>query len=47
MYKSKVYKQKFVLNENEICLQMLEMAILDIQIFKNFWGSMLSYPLPP
>ena len=29
-----------VLNEYEICLKMLEMAILETQIFKNVWGSM-------
>ena len=41
MYKSEVYEQKLVLNEYEICLKMLEMAILETQIFKNFWGSVL------
>ena len=36
---------KLVLNEHKICLKMLEMAILETQIFKNFWGSMLPDPL--
>ena len=32
------------LNEYEICLRMQEMAILETQIFKNFWGA---YHRPP
>ena len=36
---------KLLLNEHKICLEMLEMAILETQIFKNFWGSM--HPDPP
>ena len=28
---------KLVLNEHKICLKMLEMAILETQIFENFW----------
>ena len=31
--------KKLVLDEYEICLKMLEMAILDKQIFKNSWGA--------
>ena len=42
-YKNEVYEQKNVLNE--ICLKMLEMAIIETQIFKNFWGS-ISPDLP-
>ena len=49
---SSFYKNKFtskklylVLNEYEICLKMLEMAILETHIFKTFWGSMP--PDPP
>ena len=45
-YKSKVYLQKLVLNEYEICLKMLEMAILETQIFKIFWGGGMP-PDPP
>ena len=45
-YKNEVYEQKNVLNVlNEICLKMLEMAIIETQIFKNFWGS-ISPDLP-
>ena len=44
-YKSEVYQQKFLLNEYEMCLKMLEMAILKTQIFKNFWGGMPPDPL--
>ena len=36
---------KIVLNKYKICLKMLEMAILEIQIFKNFWESMPPDPL--
>ena len=38
---------KLVSNEYEICLKVLEMAILHVetQIFKNFWGSMPHTPL--
>ena len=36
---------KLVLNKHKICLKMLEMAILETQIFKNFCGSMP--PDPP
>ena len=36
---------KLVLKEHKICLKMLEMAILETQIFKNFCGSMP--PDPP
>ena len=37
--------KKLVLNEYEICLKMLEMAILEDSIFqKNFWGSMTPDP---
>ena len=36
---------KLVLNEHKICLKMLEMAIFETQIFKNFRGSMS--PDPP
>ena len=34
-------------NEYEICLKKLEMAILDTQIFKNFWGVGGYAPRPP
>ena len=44
-YKSEVYWQKLVLNEYEICLKMLEMVILETQIFKFFWGG--HTPRPP
>ena len=45
-YKNEVYEQKNVLNVlNEICLKMLEMAIIETQIFKNIWGS-ISPDLP-
>ena len=44
-FSSSFYKNKFtskklyvVLNEYEICLKMLEMAILETHIFKTFWG---------
>ena len=33
-----------VLNEYEICLKMLEMAILEPHIFKTFWGNMPQDP---
>ena len=36
--------KKLVLNEYEICFKMMEMANLETQIFKNFWGSMLTDP---
>ena len=42
--KAKFMSKKLVLNEYEIGLKMLEMAILEIQIFKNFWGSMPPHP---
>ena len=35
--KAKFTSKKLVLNEYEICLKILEMAILEIQIFKTFW----------
>ena len=51
-FSSSFYKNKFtskklyvVLNEYEICLKMLEMAILETHIFKTFWGNMP--PDPP
>ena len=34
--KAKFTSKKLVLNEYEICLKILEMAILEIQIFKTF-----------
>ena len=37
--KAKFMSKKLVLNLYEICLKMLEMAILEIEIFKNFWGT--------
>ena len=41
-FKSEVYEQKkLVLNEYEICLKILEMAILETQIFKNIESSHL------
>ena len=43
--KTKFTSKKVVLNEYEICLKLLQMAILETQIFKNFWGSMP--PNPP
>ena len=51
-YSSSFYKtDKFtskklyvVLNEYEICLKMLEMAILEPHIFKTFWGNMPQDP---
>ena len=36
---------KLILNEYEICLKMLEMAILETQIFKHFWGACPQTPL--
>ena len=44
--KIEVYKQKIVLNEYEICFKMLEMAILETQIFKSshLWP-LLCFPL--
>ena len=35
--KNEVYEQNLVLNEYEIYLKILEMAVLETQIFKNFW----------
>ena len=43
--KAKFTSKKVVLNKYKICLKMLEMAILETQIFKNFWESMP--PDPP
>ena len=40
---SEVYEQK-ISNEYEICLKMLEMAILETQISKNYGGAC---PRPP
>ena len=37
-YKSEVYYQKLVLNKYEICLKMLEKAILETRLFKKFSG---------
>ena len=37
--------KKFALNEYQICLKMLEIEILETQIYKNFLGSMLPDPL--
>ena len=42
-----VTNKKRVLNENEICHKMLEMAILDTQIFKNFLGEHAPRKLAP
>ena len=42
--KAKFTSKKVVLNEYEICLKMLEMAILETQIFKKFLGSMRQHP---
>ena len=36
--------KKVVLNEYEIFLKMLEMAIIETQIFKTFWGSIPQDP---
>ena len=38
--------KKLVLDEYEICLEMLEMALLETQIFKNLWGGGHA-PRPP
>ena len=37
--KAKIMSKKLVLNLYEICLKMLETAILEIEIFKHFWGT--------
>ena len=39
-------EQKLVLNEYEICLKMLEIAILETQIFKTFGGGGIPPDLP-
>ena len=39
--------QKLVLNEYKICLKVLEMALLDIQIFKSLRRSLRLHPLSP
>ena len=38
--KAKFTSKKLVLNGYESCLKLLEVAILETRIFKNFWGSM-------
>ena len=43
--KAKFTSKKSILNEYEICLKMLEMAIFETQIFKNVWGSIPPDPL--
>ena len=43
--KTKFTSKILVLNEYEICLKMMGMAILETQIFKNFLGGMPQTPL--
>ena len=43
--KAKFSSKKLLLDEYEICLKMLEIAILETQIFKNFWGGMPPDPI--
>ena len=38
--KAKFRSKQLALKEQEICLKKLEMAILQTQNFKDFWGSM-------
>ena len=45
--KAKFTSKKILLDEYEICLKMLEMAILETQIFKSFSGSMSPRKLVP